>query len=224
MEIWKEIEGYEGYYEVSNLGNVRSLDRYVDNGKGGVSLRKGRTKVQTPNTDGYMQVTFSKDGRDIKRRVHKLVADAFVDGYFDSAVVDHKDGNITNNSSENLEWVTQAENVRRSIERGSHVSCWCDYNGENNPNYGNDTLRKRYAEDKAFAIEKQGRPGGKNGRAVKTSVRFDDELISFDTMTDAASYVMSELQLNYKPQCLATRIPRLIESNKDYHGYYFAFV
>ena len=104
------------------------------------------------------------------------------------------------------------------------MSCWRDYNGENNPNYGNDTLRKRYAEDKAFAIEKQSRPGGKNGRAVKTSVRFDDELISFDAMTDAASYVMSELQLNYKPQFLAARIPRLIESNKDYHGYYFAFV
>ena len=224
MEIWKEIEGYEGYYEVSNLGNVRSLDRCVDNGRGGMAFRKGKMKAQTPNTDGYMQVSFNKEGKNLKHRVHKLVADAFVDGYFEGAVVDHKDGDVTNNNSQNLEWVTQTENVRRSIERGSHVSCWADYNGSNNPNYGNDTLRKRYAEDKDFALEKQSRPGGRNGRAVKTSVSRDGDAMVFDTMTDAADYVMGQLQLRFKPQCLATKIPRLVEENKDYHGYYFAFV
>ena len=224
MEIWKEIKGYEGYYEVSNLGNVRSLDRYVCRSDGVMQLRKGRIKAQTPSPDGYMTVSLNKDGINRKERVHRLVAEEFVDGFFEGSVIDHLDGDRTNNRFDNLEWVTQTENVKRSIAIGSHVSCWADYTGENNPNYHNDTLRKRYAEDKEFALKKQSRPGGRNGRAVRTSVSRGNESAMFDTMTEAADYVMRQLGLEHNPQCLATRIPKLVEGNKDYNGYYFAFV
>lgn len=224
MEIWKEITGYEGYYEVSNLGNVRSLDRYVYRPDGVIQLRKGRIKAQTMTPDGYMTVSLNKDGINRKERVHRLVAENFVEGFFEGSVIDHLDGDRTNNRFDNLEWVTQTENVKRSIDIGSHVSCWADYTGENNPNYHNDTLRKRYAEDKEFALEKQSRPGGRNGRAVKTSVMHDDTTKTFDTMTLAAEYVLNSLGLGYKPGNLAAKIPAMVKENKDYLGYYFAFV
>ena len=114
-EIWKDIEGFEGLYQVSNLGRVRSLDRVVirphPKDKHLCEYKiKGRILVQLPSTNGYHSVNLHKEQMQIHVTVHRLVARAFVPGYFDGAHVNHKDENKHNNQADNLEWVTIREN------------------------------------------------------------------------------------------------------------------
>lgn len=101
-EIWKDIEGYEGLYQVSNLGRVRSF--YGVRGKACRILRL------TQRRSGHLSVTLCKDKKDVTFGVHRLVAMAFVDGYQPGLVVNHKDENPMNNHYDNLEWVTREEN------------------------------------------------------------------------------------------------------------------
>ena len=114
-EEWRAVAGYEGLYEVSNLGRVRSLDRIVtrphpkDNHLCDYKI-KGRMLMQLPSTNGYLFVHLYKDKRAVQQTVHRLVAEAFVPGYFDGAHVNHKDENKHNNRADNLEWVTRREN------------------------------------------------------------------------------------------------------------------
>ena len=115
MEIWRSIQGYEGLYEVSNLGRIRSLDRYVRHAKGGKKIVRGSIKkLPPPNPHtGYILVSLYKDCRSWTTSVHRLVAFAFQDicgKYFDGAVVDHIDTVRHNNRAENLRWCTISEN------------------------------------------------------------------------------------------------------------------
>ncbi len=116
-EIWKDIEGYEGKYQVSNLGRVRSLDRYVEKAvhpgfPPSTVLCKGRILKQGYCRCGYAHVCLTKKGVPNKiARIHRLVARAFVQGYYEGAVVNHKDENPKNNRADNLEWCTQKYNV-----------------------------------------------------------------------------------------------------------------
>jgi hypothetical protein len=110
-EQWKDIKGYEGLYEVSNLGNVRSLDRVIKSKHNGTMLRKGQ--ILTPfyeEKKGYYQVSLSKDGKNKKHRVHRLVASAFLDNPHSYTDVNHKDEVKTNNNVDNLEWCTRKYN------------------------------------------------------------------------------------------------------------------
>lgn len=110
-EQWKDIKGYEGLYEVSNFGNVRSLDRVIRSKHNGTMLRKGR--ILTPfyeEKKGYYQVSLSKDGKNKKHRVHRLVASAFLDNPHNYTDVNHKDEVKTNNNVDNLEWCTRKYN------------------------------------------------------------------------------------------------------------------
>lgn len=109
---WKPIKGYEGLYEVSNDGRVRRL-KFI-NGKH--NFEKIKECKQTLNTWGYMTVNLSKDGKGNTKRVHKLVANAFL-GESDLQV-DHIDGNKQNNRLDNLEYVTPKENTNRAWEKG----------------------------------------------------------------------------------------------------------
>lgn len=120
-ELWKDIPGYEGIYQVSNMGRVRSLDRrrLVNNCYGRQSYRsdKGREIAQTDNGHGYLIVSLRKDHRK-NHYVHRLVAEAFCKRPGDSVkVVNHKDYNTKNNRADNLECVTQAENINYSRDR-----------------------------------------------------------------------------------------------------------
>ena len=117
MEIWKDIEGYEGLYQVSNQGRVKSLDYHCTG--------KERTLKQQI-TRGYYQVRLCKNGEQKFYRVHRLVAKAFVSGYKDGYVVNHIDENKTNNHYTNLEWVTYRENSMKSTKnplKGKAVRC-----------------------------------------------------------------------------------------------------
>lgn len=101
MEIWKDIDGYDGKYQVSTWGRVRSAS--------------GIMKTYL-NGKGYEKIGLSKNGKSNKHRVHRLVAEAFLPNPYHLPEVDHIDGNKRNNSITNLEWVTGEENRRRYYE------------------------------------------------------------------------------------------------------------
>lgn len=112
-EIWKPIEGYEGLYEVSNLGRVRSLKH---KGAGEARILK--------SMDGcadYSYVTLSKNGKPSRLTIHRLVGKAFLDGWFDGAVINHIDHDRKNNVYTNLEWTTQKDNCSPLKSLCSHV-------------------------------------------------------------------------------------------------------
>lgn len=110
-EVWKDIQDYEGYYQVSNLGRVRSVDRIVSHWRGGKQLKKG--KMLKPYTDkhGYKHVTLSKDRKGKCVQVHRLVAFAFIPNPNNLKEVNHIDENPSNNCVDNLEWCTKQYNI-----------------------------------------------------------------------------------------------------------------
>lgn len=108
-EIWKPVVGYEGYYEVSNTGKVRSVDRIVIDKKGRQYFRKG-TELKQNIDRGYCRVSITKDGIKETLKVHRLVALAFIPNPDNLPQVNHKDENKQNNNVENLEWVTCKDN------------------------------------------------------------------------------------------------------------------
>lgn len=109
QEIWKDIEGYKGLYQVSNLGHVKSLARLVDYGRCKKFTKERMLKQLLFNT-GYYYVRLSKNGVTKSFAVHRLVAIAFVSGFKNELVVNHIDENPQNNLPENLEWVTPRQN------------------------------------------------------------------------------------------------------------------
>lgn len=116
MEIWKPIAGYEGIYEVSNLGRIKSLSRPTTNKiQPFVSERILKTRI---GKTGYEIVGLSKDGGQKTCKVHRLVASAFCDNPLNKPHINHKNGIKTDNNSYNLEWVTASENAMHAISLG----------------------------------------------------------------------------------------------------------
>lgn len=109
-EEWKPVHGYEGMYEVSNLGNVRSVDRLVKTNGGAYRLLRSKSKKKC-TSNGYELVHLYKFNESELCYVHRLVATAFIPSVTDKPFINHIDGNGTNNCVENLEWCTQSENV-----------------------------------------------------------------------------------------------------------------
>ena len=107
-EIWKDISGYEGLYQVSNLGRVRSFSKF--------DKASGHILSQQITPEGYPKVTLSVGGKRKHRKVHRLVAESFLDKTDESFIVNHIDGNKSNNSVLNLEWVSYSKNVKHALE------------------------------------------------------------------------------------------------------------
>lgn len=121
-EQWKTIAGYEGYYEVSSMGRVKSVRRHIDNGKGGkgsVNSIQERILKQTLTGKGkYPYVGLHKDGHRKNVTVHSLVFKAFVPNPANLPEINHRDGNKLNNLDTNLEPSTRAHNVHHAISTG----------------------------------------------------------------------------------------------------------
>jgi len=115
-EEWRDVAGFEGLYQVSNLGRVRSLDHSVSR-RNGISYIKGRVlqpKVAMP----YLGVILSKDGKAHPKRIHRLVAIAFVPNPDKLSDVDHINGIKTDNRASNLRWCTHRQNIGYAAAMG----------------------------------------------------------------------------------------------------------
>lgn len=118
QEIWKDIKEYEGIYQVSNIGRVRSLDRINIYKNGTKRFEKGKIKVLSKNKLGYVQIILNKENKRCSRRVHRLVAQAFIPNPNRYEEINHIDGNKLNNNATNLEWCNRKQNVRHAINKG----------------------------------------------------------------------------------------------------------
>lgn len=114
-EIWKDIEGYEGYYQVSNKARVRSLDREVRHSVNSTQTVKGMILKQQVNVDGYMVISLWKKSKLKGLRVHRLMAQAFIPNPHNKLEINHKNGVKDDNRMENLEWSTSTENNRHRV-------------------------------------------------------------------------------------------------------------
>ena len=106
IEEWRPVVGYEGLYEVSNTGQIRSFDRYVKYSNGRIHLHKGKVLSPIKDKDGYLQVNLCYNGKIHQIKVHRIVAQAFIPNPNNLPQVNHKDEDKTNNSVDNLEWCT----------------------------------------------------------------------------------------------------------------------
>ena len=135
MEIWKEVESKGFRWMVSSTGRVKTPSHEntytrTRNGKEQVLKSNFPEKELTPYLckQGYLEVAAMKNGRRVKHLLHRLVGIAFVPGYRDDLTINHIDGNKTNNSPENLEWVSLARNTQHEWESGL-----VDLRGEKHP-------------------------------------------------------------------------------------------
>lgn len=113
MEIWKDVIGYEGIYQISNTGKIKRIGAYTNQtGKTWCSERILKLAVKTK---GYMYVQLSKNGKTSSKYVHRLVAGALISNPENKPTVNHKNGNKADNSVENLEWTTYTENNVHSV-------------------------------------------------------------------------------------------------------------
>lgn len=118
IELWKDIDGYEGIYQVSNLGRVKSLDRTLL-GKNSIEYKvKGKIRKISCIGKGYQKIQLSKEGNSKNFLIHRLVAQAFIPNPENLPIVNHIDGNKTNNHIGNLEWVSSSKNINHAISIG----------------------------------------------------------------------------------------------------------
>lgn len=109
-EIWKDIPQYEGYYQVSNYGRVKSLKRTIVDSRGISKTVNERILIARVKENGYLQVSLWRNNKGKGEYVHRLVAMAFIPNPENKPTVNHKDLDIQNNHVENLEWATYKEN------------------------------------------------------------------------------------------------------------------
>lgn len=121
MEQWRDIDGFEGMYQVSDQGRVRSVERTIKmkrNGKEYDMHLRGKILSLTHTRGGYMSVQIFKDSKYYTYKVHRLVAIAFLPNPDSLPEINHIDGNKTNNVSNNLEWCTKSHNIRHAFNSG----------------------------------------------------------------------------------------------------------
>ena len=155
-EEWRQIADFEGLYDVSNLGRVRSWSRF----------KKGAPLSPVPNRQGYLSVALQHAGQVRYRKIHQLVLEAFVGPRPDGQVVRHLDGNPANNVLSNLAWGTHSENMADAIRHGTHPEArktHCPAGHEYSPE---NTIRRPNGKRDCLAC-KRSRQGYKGGLPMK---------------------------------------------------------
>lgn len=180
-EIWRSINDYGNFYEVSNLGRVRSFKR-----------RKLKILKERISPNGYRFVAFQIDGKKILQTVHRLVAQAFIPNPGNKPEVNHIDGNKANNRVENLEWVTRSENTQHALATGLIKSGENHYNArltneqarfvrENPDNLSITQLAESFNVSREFISDVQlgktyRNAGGPIRGKLQSSLRLPDEI------------------------------------------------
>ena len=132
IEIWKPIAGYEGYYEISNLGRIKSVERYVKQGNSMRHVKEFFKKLHI-GAYGYPSVTLCRDRKSIDIPIHRLLAKTFIPNPEEKSAIDHINTNKTDYRLQNLRWVTPKENANNKLTL-QH----CKEN-----TYSKESLRKR---------------------------------------------------------------------------------
>ena len=209
QEIWKSFNYKGAIYEVSTYGNIR--------GKRGILK-------QRINKDGYMCVTLGLKKNRTSVKVHRVVAEVFIERPLGKNEVNHIDFNRKNNNVENLEWCNHSENINHTILSGRHITQTRNMKGVNNPNYGNKALSKKYKENPTLAKKKQSRPGIKNGRCKEIYLILNDgEEILFEYMTQMVEYMISERYIEIGVSAMMNNVRKCIRNDSSYRGFKFRF-
>lgn len=114
-EIWKDVSGYEGLYQVSNLGRIKSSERHGN-------FNKNHILIGGKDTKGYRVVSLTKNGKGLTKKVHRLVAQAFILNPKNLPQINHIDGNKQNNTIKNLEWCDNAYNYKHSVQNKLRIN------------------------------------------------------------------------------------------------------
>lgn len=172
METWKDVKGYEGHYQVSSCGRVKSVKRAYKTKKSWKTVPE-RIRIAV-KTHGYLYCVLWKDGKHERFAIHRMVADAFLENPEGLPVVNHKDGNKENNNVSNLEWCTHSENSYHAFRTGLRKPY--NMSGEHNPMYGKH--QSASAKEKIAEVHR-GRKHTEEARKKmslrKTGVRFTEE-------------------------------------------------
>ncbi len=133
MEEWKDVVSYEGSYQVSSFGRIKSLSRlmrYESRGRVGYRLAKEIIKAPSKTRNGYYNVSLYKNDKEKKCSVSRLVAIAFLPNPDNKKTVNHLDSIRTNNVISNLEWATQSENIIHGIKSGSIIPYFVNHKSQ----------------------------------------------------------------------------------------------
>lgn len=193
-EIWKDIQGYEGLYQVSNLGRVKSLGRFIDRLVYGNYWQEERILKPNKTKYGYLIVELRKNKKPKYFTVHRLVAMTFISNPENKPQIDHINADKTNNSVNNLRWVTAKENVNNPLNMAHLI-------GKNHPMFG-----KKHSE------ETKNKMRGKNNPRARKVKNIETKEI-FDTVTDA------EKKYNLSRGCIKCAIKKNWKS-AGYHWEY----
>lgn len=213
MEEWKEIEIKGLKYKVSNYGRV-------------IGFASGKLLKTRLNKDGYICVTVGKEkeGRTTER-VHRLVAKLFVENPANLSEVNHIDFDRTNNYYKNLEWVSHKDNIKYTVRHNRYYTANGRTRGKNNPNYGNNTLRLKYQNNKELAKLKNSRPKEQNGRAKKVKLYDVNKnfIKEFGYIGECAEYLIKNNFTKAKIDSIRNNIRKSVKNNVLYLNHYYKF-
>lgn len=163
MEIWKDIKGYEGLYQISNLGRIKSFLRF--NGHKYIN----REKILKWQNNNYPTVRLANNGQIKQYLVHRLVAETFIPNYENKPCVNHKNGNKKDNRADNLEWVTHKENTVHA--------------------YNHNLIKKTSIKKKTTILENVKKAWAANKKAVNQYDLDGNFLKQWNSMSEASSFL-----------------------------------